>query len=166
MILTDERERMVMEQQLIVKICKVGSAAKDREEIRIPLYATPGAAGADLFACLEQDVIIKPGERAKIPTGVAMEIPDNLVGLVFARSGLASNKGLTLCNGVGVIDSDYRGEIMVPVINLGSQNVIVQDGERIAQIVFINIFKASFKEVEYLDMTLRGDGGFGSTGEK
>ncbi|NLP43879.1 MAG: dUTP diphosphatase [Peptococcaceae bacterium] len=154
-----------MEQQLIVKICNT-RAAKNRKEIRMPIYATPGAAGADLFACLERDLIIKPGERAKIPTGIAMEIPDNLVGLVFARSGLASKKGLTLSNGVGVIDSDYRGEIMVLVINQGHEDVIIHDGERIAQIIFLDVLKASFKEVENLDVTLRGDKGFGSTGLK
>jgi len=155
-----------MDQYFTVKIRNTRSAAKDKKEIRIPIYATPGAAGADLFACLEHDLIIRPGDRAKIPTGIAMEIPDNLVGLIFARSGLASKKGLTLSNGVGVIDSDYRGEIMVLVINQGHEDVIIQDKDRIAQIIFLNTFKASFIEVEDLDQTLRGDGGFGSTGQK
>lgn len=130
----------------------------------IPIYATTGSAGADLFACLENDMVIKPGERVRIPTGIAIELPEGIAALVFARSGLADKKGLALSNGVGVIDSDFRGEIMVLMVNLGREDIIVRHGERIAQVVFINVARASFTEIEELGETKRGMGGFGSTG--
>lgn len=130
----------------------------------IPIYATTGSAGADLFACLENDMVIKPGERVRIPTGIAIELPEGIAALVFARSGLADKKGLALSNGVGVIDSDFRGEIMVLMVNLGQEDIIVRHGERIAQVVFINVARASFTEIEELGETKRGMGGFGSTG--
>lgn len=134
---------------------------------KVPLYATDGAAGADLFACLEQEMIIKPGERTAVPTGIALELPNpNLVALIFARSGLASKKGLALSNGVGVVDSDFRGEIKVLMINLGQEDVLIQNGDRIAQMAFIDVYKASFIETEALGDTSRGEGGFGSTGRK
>jgi len=132
-----------------------------------PLYATSGAAGADLYACLDDEMTIKPGERVGIPTGIAIELPGpHVVALVFARSGLASKKGLALSNGVGVIDSDYRGEIKVLVVNLGQEDVKIQNGDRIAQMLFTNVFRAVFTETEALEETIRGEGGFGSTGQK
>ena len=131
----------------------------------LPRYATAGAAGMDLSACLmEEPVTLAPGERALVPTGIAVAIPPQHVGLVFARSGLAVKQGVALSNGVGVIDSDYRGEVKVGLINLGSQSVTIQHGERIAQMVVMPIVQAAPVEVEELDDTVRGVGGFGSTG--
>lgn len=156
-----------MEENITVRIKKVNNQVSDQNQNIVPKYATAGAAGADLYACLKQDLVIKPGDQVRIPTGIALEIPNaNLVGLIFARSGLASKKGLTLSNGVGVIDSDYRGEIIVLMINLGQEDVAIQNGDRIAQMVFVNICKASFVKVDELGDTSRGDGGFGSTGQK
>ncbi|RNC28065.1 MAG: Deoxyuridine 5'-triphosphate nucleotidohydrolase [Candidatus Dichloromethanomonas elyunquensis] len=144
----------------IKKLDRTGNA-------KIPEYATPGAAGADLYASLNEDMIIKPGERVVIPTGIALELPGpQFVALVFARSGLASKKGLALSNGVGVIDSDFRGEIKVLSVNLGQEAIVIQNGDRIAQMLFTNAYQASFLEVEELGDTLRGEGGFGSTGRK
>ncbi len=154
-----------MREKITIKIKKVTSS--DQCFGKTPLYASTGAAGADLFACLENDLVVKPGERIGIPTGIAIELPGpEIVALVFARSGLASKRGLALSNGVGVVDSDYRGEIKVLVVNLGKEEVIIQNGERIAQMMFINVGQASFIEVQELDTTLRGEGGFGSTGYK
>ena len=131
----------------------------------LPRYATAGAAGMDLSACLpEEPVTLEPGQRALIPTGVAMALPPLHVGLVFARSGLAVKRGITLSNGVGVIDSDYRGEIRVGLINLGSESVTISHGERIAQLAVLPVVQASLAEAEELDETERGGGGFGSTG--
>jgi len=154
-----------MEEIINIKIKNINSTGDNPG--KIPLYATPGAAGADLFACLDQDLIIKPGERVGVPTGIAIELPDpGYVALIFARSGLASKKGLTLSNGVGVVDSDFRGEIRVLMVNLGQEDVVLQNGDRLAQIVFINVCKALFLETENLGDTFRGEGGFGSTGQK
>jgi len=135
------------------------------KSLSLPRYATPGSAGVDLQASLDKDLVIEPGEIFKIPTGLAIELPHNGIGaFVFARSGLATKYGLALANGVGVIDSDYRGEILVAVINLGSEPVVVRDGDRIAQMVFLPVFRAEFQEVASLAETARGKGGFGSTG--
>lgn len=154
-----------MKDLIKVKIKKVKSSGA--KEILIPRYATPGAAGADLYACLDQDLVIEPGERKAVPTGIAIELPDNnVVALVFARSGLSSQKGLALSNGVGVIDSDYRGEIKVLMVNLGQEKVVIQNGDRIAQLLFMNVYQALFTEVEELSATFRGEGGFGSTGKQ
>lgn len=149
-------------------LVKVKIIENQKPEVgKIPSYATPGSAGADLYACLKKDITVKPGERVQIPTGIAIEIPEpNIVALIFARSGLASKNGLTLSNGVGVVDSDFRGEIKVLMINLGQEEVTIQNGDRIAQILFLNIQRAFFSEVQTLQETLRGDGGFGSTGQK
>ncbi|HEY8909629.1 MAG TPA: dUTP diphosphatase [Desulfosporosinus sp.] len=131
----------------------------------LPSYATTASAGVDLYAALEDRLIVNPGENVKIPTGIAIELPNQqMVGLVFARSGLASRSGIGLTNGVGVIDSDYRGEIQVLIQNLGSQPVTINRGDRIAQMLFMPVFQALFEEVEELQDTLRGNGGFGSTG--
>ena len=137
---------------------------KLNEKATVPTYGSAFAAGADLDACEEGDVIIAPAETKLIHTGLAMEIPEGLVGLIYARSGLASKKGLAPANKVGVIDSDYRGEIMVALHNHGTVPQTVSSGERIAQIVFAPYLTADFTVVHELNDTVRGAGGFGSTG--
>lgn len=138
---------------------------KLNKNARIPTYGSEFAAGADLYACLDADVTIAPAETLLIHTGLAMQIPEGLVGLIYARSGLASKKGLAPANKVGVIDSDYRGEIMVALHNHGTIPQTISDGERIAQIVFAPYYAAEFSIVDELDDTTRGAGGFGSTGK-
>ena len=138
---------------------------KLNENARIPTYGSEFAAGADLYACLDADVTIAPAETLLIHTGLAMQIPEGLVGLIYARSGLASKKGLAPANKVGVIDSDYRGEIMVALHNHGTIPQTISNGERIAQIVFAPYYAAEFSVVDELDDTTRGSGGFGSTGK-
>lgn len=130
----------------------------------LPRYATPGAAGMDLCACLSERVTLAPGERALIPTGLAVSIPQGYVGLVFARSGLAVKQGVALSNGVGVIDWDYRGEVKVGLVNLGRETFTVEHGARIAQMVVLPVEQMTLREVAELDDTDRGAGGFGSTG--
>ncbi|MCM1306369.1 MAG: dUTP diphosphatase, partial [Bacteroides sp.] len=130
----------------------------------LPKYGTEWSAGADLFACIDGEVTINPNETVFIHTGIAMQIPTHLVGLVYARSGLASKRGLAPANKVGVIDSDYRGEIMVAIHNHSAAPQTIKDGERIAQIVFTPYVAATLEESDTLDDTVRGDGGFGSTG--
>ena len=139
---------------------------KLNENATIPTYGSEFAAGADLYACLEGDVTIESAQTVLIHTGLAMEIPEGLVGLIYARSGLASKKGLAPANKVGVIDSDYRGEIMVALHNHGNKPQTISHGERIAQIVFAPFYAADFKLVDELSDTVRGTGGFGSTGSK
>ena len=149
-----------MTDSIIVKIKKMANAS-----LGLPTYATAASAGVDLCAELKEQLIINPGENVKIPTGLAIQLPSQqVVALVFARSGLASRQGIGLTNGVGVIDSDYRGEIQVLMHNSGSQPVIINSGDRIAQMVFMPIFRALFEEVAELEDTVRGTGGFGSTG--
>ncbi len=131
----------------------------------LPTYGTAEAAGADLYACLEEDITIQPGCSAFIPTGLAMEIPKGCAGLIYARSGLACKRGLAPANKVGVVDSDYRGEFMVVLHNHGSVAQTVSHGERIAQLLITPVFTPGFVEVETLDETLRATGGFGSTGK-
>jgi dUTP pyrophosphatase len=138
---------------------------KLNEKARIPTYGSEFAAGADLYACIENDITIEPAQTVFIHTGLAMQIPEGLVGLIYARSGLASKKGLAPANKVGVIDSDYRGEIMVALHNHGTIPQTISDGERIAQIVFAPYYAAEFSVVDELDDTTRGAGGFGSTGK-
>lgn len=130
-----------------------------------PSYGTEFSAGADLYS-VSDDVKIASGETAFIHTGIAMEIPEGFVGLVFARSGLATKKGLAPANKVGVIDSDYRGEIMVALFNQSNEERTVSKGERIAQISIVPYLKAEFEETDELTNTERGVGGFGSTGTK
>ena len=139
---------------------------KLNEKAILPTYGSAFAAGADLYACEESEVTIAAGETKLIHTGLAMEIPEGLVGLIYARSGLASKKGLAPANKVGVIDSDYRGEIMVALHNHGSAPQTVAAGERIAQLVFAPYYTAEFSVVDELSDTVRGVGGFGSTGSK
>lgn len=130
-----------------------------------PEYATAGSAGMDLSACISEEIIIKPGEIVKINTGIAIQIPNSGIGgFVFPRSGLASRHGISLANSVGVIDSDYTGEIICPVINHGSSEYTIKPGERIAQIVFMPVFNVKLQETDKLEATERGSGGFGSTG--
>lgn len=144
----------------VVNFCKVSGEAK------VPLRATSGSAGMDLCACIENDVVLNPGERALIPTGICIGMPSSdYVALIFARSGLGIKHGITLSNGVGVIDSDYRGEIGVGLCNLGSEAYTIKNGERIAQMVIMKPQIMEMKEVEKLDSTERGAGGFGSTGK-
>jgi len=133
----------------------------------LPVYGSPSAAGADLYALLEGDsLLIGAGETALIGTGLALEIPEGYVGLVYARSGLATKKGLAPANKVGVIDSDYRGELKVALYNQSDRAQTVSAGERIAQLVIAPYLSASFEEADALSDTTRGAGGFGSTGSK
>lgn len=137
---------------------------KINDKAIVPTYGTEFSAGADLYACTEEKIIIAPFETKLIHTGICMEIKEGLVGLVFARSGLATKKGLAPANKVGVIDSDYRGEIMVPIYNQTKEEKVIEHGERIAQIIFMPYIKEEFVEVDNLNETIRGVGGFGSTG--
>lgn len=132
----------------------------------IPTYGSEFSAGADLYACVEGSVTLNPGQTLLVKTGIAMEIPEGYAGLIYARSGLATKKGLAPANKVGVIDSDYRGEIMVALYNHSQVPATVENGERIAQIVIAPFLKADFIESEELSDTKRGAGGFGSTGTK
>lgn len=132
----------------------------------IPTYGSEYAAGADLYACTEDSITFQPGETILIHTGLAMEIPVGYAGLIYARSGLASKKGLAPANKVGVIDADYRGEIMVALHNHNTVPVSIEPKERIAQLVITPYLTAQFTEVSELNDTLRGEGGFGSTGTK
>ncbi|MEO8584672.1 MAG: dUTP diphosphatase [Acidobacteriota bacterium] len=131
-----------------------------------PAYASPGAAGADLRAAVEEPLVVAPGARLVVPTGLVLEIPQGFEGQVRARSGLALKKGLALANGVGTIDADYRGEVGVLVVNLGSEPVTLARGDRIAQLVIAPVARALFEEAPRLAQTERGDGGFGSTGAR
>lgn len=136
------------------------------EGLEMPAYATPGSAGCDLRAAIEAPLLILPGGRARVPTGVAVAIPEGYEGQVRIRSGLAHDKGLLVVNAPGTIDSDYRGEIRVIVANLGSEPVTLERGERIAQLVFAPVSRARFERVSELPASQRGEGGFGSTGRK
>ena len=131
----------------------------------LPSFGTPEAAGADLYACIEEDVTIRPGETLFIPTGLAMALPRGYAGFVFARSGMACKRGLAPANKVGVIDSDYRGDLMIALHNHGSQPQTVSNGERVAQLIVMPVLTPVYFEAEELDSTLRGTGGFGSTGK-
>ena len=132
----------------------------------VPEYATSGAAAVDLRANVTESVVIAAGERALIPTGLSMSIPEGVVGIIAARSGLACKKGIALSNGIGVIDSDYRGEIGVSLHNTSKEDFTMERGERIAQMMFIPVERALFTVCDELDATERGEGGFGSTGKK
>lgn len=139
---------------------------KLKENAIIPTYGTPYAAGADLYACLDAPVTVQPGETVMIPLGFAMELPEGYAGFVFARSGLAAKRDLAPANKVGVIDSDYRGECMVPIHNHGEKPQMIEPGERIAQMAVMPYLAVRFLETEVLSDTARGKGGFGSTGNK
>lgn len=144
-----------------VKIKKLNEFAKT------PTYATDGSAAADLYAAMSENICVLPGERVLVPTGIAIDpCSAEIVSVICARSGLSSKKGIALANGIGVIDSDYRGEIKVALINHSEETFVVENGERIAQIMFLPVLHADFSVVEELDDTERGVGGFGSTGIK
>jgi dUTP pyrophosphatase len=134
------------------------------EDLGLPSYATEGAAGLDLKASLTEPVTLKPGERGVVPTGLKMAIPPGFEGCVRPRSGLAMKQGLTLTNAPGTIDSDYRGEVKVLVINLGQEAVVLKRGDRIAQLLISPVAQAQVVKVESVDNTARGAGGFGHTG--
>lgn len=131
----------------------------------LPTYGSVEAAGADLYACLESPVTIEPGETVWIPTGIALEVPKGCAGLVYARSSMGVKRGLAPANKVGVIDSDYRGEIRVVLLNHGNQTQTVEHGERVAQFLITPVVTPAYMEVESLSDTDRGAGGFGSTGK-
>ena len=133
-------------------------------EAVVPTYGSAFSAGADLYACEEEAVTINPGETRLIHTGISAEIPEGFAGLIYARSGLATKKGLAPANKVGVVDADYRGEIMVALYNQSSAAQTVEKGERVAQLVIAPFLKAEFLEADELSDTVRGAGGFGSTG--
>jgi len=142
-----------------LKVCRVS------EKAIIPTRATVGSAGVDLHACLDDEVTLKPGDRIFISCGIAISLPDTgHVALIFARSGLGVKRGITLSNGVGVIDSDYRGEIGVGLYNIGSEPYTIKHGDRIAQLLVMKVQSPTLKEVDSLESTARGLGGFGSTG--
>lgn len=139
---------------------------KLNESAVAPSYGSASAAGADLYACTGGNAVcFAPGETKIIHTGIALQIPEGIVGLIYARSGIATKRGLAPANKVGVIDSDYRGEIMVALHNHSSSEQEISDGERIAQLVLSPYITASFEVAESLDETSRGSGGFGSTGK-
>lgn len=148
-----------MENPMILRMKKV------REQAQLPQRQTEGSAGYDLCACLEEGVTLQPGEGFSFPTGFAAEIPQGLVGLIFCRSGLGVKHGVSLPNCVGVIDSDYRGELIVPLKNFGDEAYTIQPGERVAQLVLMPVCLLPVVEVEELSQTQRGAGGFGSTGK-
>ena len=149
-----------MEQNMVLKLMRV------REGAIIPKQATAGSAGYDLCACMDAPQTIEPGERCVFPSGLAAEIPAGTAGFVFTRSGLGIKKGIHVTNGVGVIDSDYRGEIQICLHNLSAEPYTVQPGERIAQMIIMPYFAPVIEEVTSLTETDRGAGGFGSTGTK
>jgi dUTP pyrophosphatase len=142
-----------------VRIARLGS-----HTLPLPAYATPGAAGMDLAACLDDPATLPPGARALVPTGFSVAVPPGYELQIRARSGLALRHGLGLPNAPGTIDSDYRGELMVLLINLGTEPVTIRHGDRIAQAVLAPVIRCAWEEVPALDATVRGEGGFGSTG--
>jgi dUTP pyrophosphatase len=137
---------------------------KLNENAKVPERATSGSAGYDLCACVDGAVVLPARERALIPTGIAAAIPVGYVGLVFGRSGLGIRHGVTMANGVGVIDSDYRGEFHVALVNHSDVSYNVKDGDRIAQLLIMPVASVTFTQVDSLDSTERGESGFGSTG--
>ena len=149
-----------MEQNMVLKLMRV------REGAIIPKQATAGSAGYDLCACMDAPQTIEPGERCVFPSGLAAEIPAGTAGFVFTRSGHGIKQGIHVTNGVGVIDSDYRGEIHIGLHNLSAEPYTVQPGERIAQMIIMPYFAPVIEEVTSLTETDRGAGGFGSTGTK
>ena len=145
---------------MILKVKKL------KEEAVLPERKTPGSAGFDLCACIAQEITMEPGDMAVFPTGLAAEIPEGCAGMIFTRSGLGVKHGIAVSNGVGVIDSDYRGEIQVGLHNFSRTAYTVCPGDRIAQLVIAPVLRAAFAETDALSDTVRGEGGFGSTGRK
>ncbi len=148
--------------KLVLKVKKLPHA----ENLPLPSYATPHSSGLDLRAAIEKPITVKPLERVLIPTGLILEIPEGYEGQVRPRSGLALKKGLTVLNAPGTIDADYRGEVKVILINLGKEEVVIEPGERIAQLVIAPVQRVEVVEAQELTPTERGEGGFGSTGTK
>ena len=136
-----------------------------RDGAVLPTYGSAEAAGADLYACIEQSITIEPGKTVFIPTGIALEVPRGCAGLVYARSGMACKRGLAPANKVGVVDSDYRGEIMVALYNHGTETQTVENGERVAQFIITPVLTPAYEVAEELSDTVRSTGGFGSTGK-
>ena len=136
-----------------------------REGAKLPTYGTASAAGADLYAWLEEAIAIEPGKTAFIPTGIALEVPEGCAGLIYARSGLSCKRGLAPANKVGVVDSDYRGEITVALHNHGAESQTVNPGDRIAQFIITPVLQPAYEIVGELSDSGRGTGGFGSTGK-
>jgi dUTP pyrophosphatase len=136
----------------------------DGDGLPLPLYMTPGAAGADVVAAVAEDLILAPGERALVPTGFALEVPEGFEVQLRPRSGLAVKHGVTLLNSPGTIDSDYRGPVGVVLVNFGREPFTVRRGARIAQLVVAPVVQGAFREAEMLAASTRGEGGFGSTG--
>ncbi|MDO4882789.1 MAG: dUTP diphosphatase [Oscillospiraceae bacterium] len=140
---------------------------KLKENAKIPQRATNGSAGMDLYACIAESVTLAPGQLTVIPTGIAIELPDNTcAAFLYARSGLGVKHGICLSNGVGVIDSDYRGEVCVGLCNVSDKPYVIEPFERVAQMVIAPVFTPDITEVDELSDTARGEGGFGSSGRK
>ena len=138
-----------------------------REGAKIPRRATEGAAGMDLYACIDEPITLAPGQLSIVPTGIAIELPDNgCAAFLYARSGLGVKHGICLSNGVGVIDSDYRGEVCAGLCNVSDKPYVIEPNERVAQMVIAPVFTPDIVEVDELSDTKRGAGGFGSTGVK
>jgi dUTP pyrophosphatase len=131
----------------------------------VPEYATSGSAGMDIRAYLIENVVLYPGQRALVPTGLFIELPQGYEAQIRPRSGLAVNNGIGMANGVGTVDSDYRGELKVPLINWGTESFLIQDGDRIAQMIIAKYERINWELVEDLEETVRGTGGFGHTGK-
>ena len=136
-----------------------------KEGAKLPTYGSAQAAGADLYACLQEPVTVGPGETVFVPTGIALEVPLGCAGLIYARSGMACKRGLAPANKVGVVDSDYRGEIIVALHNHGNVHQTVEHGERVAQFVITPVLTPAYEMVKELSDTERNQGGFGSTGK-
>ena len=152
-------ENQTTQTHLSVKVKKL-----DSFKGQLPEYKSEGASGFDIHACIEKEILLKPNERVLIPTGLSFEIPLGFELQTRPRSGLALKQGLTVLNSPGTIDSDYRGEIKVLILNTSQENVKIKDQDRVAQLVLCPVFKAKFIEWKELSNTQRGDGGFGSTG--
>ena len=135
------------------------------KNIELPIYKTSGSSGMDLVAYVKSKIIIKPGKTAMIPTGIAVAIPKNYEMQIRPRSGLAAKKGISVLNTPGTVDSDYRGEIKIILINLSKESFVVKSGDRVAQMILCPVVKAKLKEVKNLPKTIRDKGGFGSTGK-
>ncbi len=155
---------VIMQNKLDVKIKYISDKIGDT--IKEPFYASKGAGGMDLSACINMPLVLNPGQKINIPTGIAIQLPDNqYLALIYARSGLAIKHGITLANGVGVIDSDYTGEIICGLINLSDKPYTINPGDRVAQMIFTPIVLAKLTLVDELSPTERGIGGLGSTGK-
>ena len=137
----------------------------DDADIHLPRYMTPQSAGMDIYAAVKKDIVLEKGEIALIPTGFAMAIPEGFEAQIRPRSGLAVKHGIGLINSPGTIDSDYRGEVMIPAINLGTKKYTLKRGDRIAQMLIKRVYHARIEVVEQLDKTVRNTGGFGHTGK-